>query len=166
MIGIYARFFYADSQMQLKSSFKYVQTMPVEYFYSAIEKSCGIWYESNTIDQIKSGRSNEKVKNCFRKSFANCESKNILLIKDSSGTSENQVIYSFIKILRPNDQNECIIQNFYEEHNLVNSSNVPLAFINTCTILKDSFLDSCEPLFIKEGRKTQTTIMDEKNNIE
>ncbi|MBI5076841.1 hypothetical protein HZB94_00455 [Candidatus Falkowbacteria bacterium] len=152
---LYLKLYYPDSQLQLKRLFKFVEAMPVEHFYNAPEKSCGIWHEREPKDgAVVAGRSNVKVEKCFQKAFASCVVKNIFLVKDASETDKNLFSYSLIRILKRNDQNECIIQNYHEEQKVnLGEEMIPLNYINTCTVLKDGLWNSCEPLYVKSWRE-------------
>lgn len=154
LLGVYFRFYYPNSQLQLNMTFKYVDALPIQYYYNATEKSCGIWYDGERETETVTGRANNNVKNCFRKAFKNCNSKNILLVKDNSTGVNRQIIFSMLRIIRKNDADECIIQNYFEEQNLdaVEEDVQPISYINTCTVLRDDFIFSCEPLYIKEMR--------------
>jgi len=152
--AVYFKLSYPLSQMQLNKSFKSVLALPIEHYYNATENSCGIWYESKQGEQIESGRSNEKVMDCFMQAFEKCEAMNVLLVKDNSQSQENMIIYSLIRIMRPNDRNECIMQNYFQEQSMDNEIK-PLSFINTCTELSEEIFDSCEPKYITDERKKQ-----------
>jgi len=168
LLAGYFKVYYPGSQLQLKRSFKYVSVIPVEHFYNATENSCGIWYEQNSGDIVNSGRTNDKAKECFKDAFDYCECKNILLVKDSGETSEKTVYYSLLRIIKQNDAQECIIQNYQEEHDLADSGQnvIPLNYINTCTVLADDFFGSCEPLYVKEMRdkKNEEKAQEQENN--
>ena len=99
----------------------------------------------------------QAIKYLSRLRIAGCPvPKNILLVSDESATDQKRIIYSYIKMIRGNDQGECIIQNFYEEHSLVEKFvDMPLTYVNTCTVLSDSIYNSCEPLFIQQDRKNR-----------
>jgi len=154
--GAYYKFYFPNSQVALKESLMHTVAAPIDHFMSAGESSCGIWYERLENGNLTNGRSNNSVKKCFQKAFKECNNKNILLVADESATEEKRIIYSYIKMIRGNDQNECIIQNFYEEHSLVAPLvDFPLTYVNTCTVLSDAIYDSCEPLFIKQDRKNR-----------
>jgi len=158
LVAIYVKFGYNGSQFQLRNAFRYVEAFPIEHFQNATEKSCGIWYESGSGDALVAGKENAVVKECFKEAFAECAVKNILLVKDQSETAEKNISYSLIRILRKNDLNECIIQNYYEEVNLAEPEVAPISYINTCTVLTDEMERSCEPLFIKDARKDKLDI--------
>ena len=151
--GLYMKFIYPGSQLQLEKSFRFVEAMPIEHYFNGPEKSCGIWYERLGQDEYE-GRKNDKVKKCFTRAFAKCEPRNMLQVSDRGATSESRIVYSYIKIMRPNDQSECIIQHYFDEQNLsITEGETPLYFINTCTVLADNFFKSCEPLYIKDQRQ-------------
>lgn len=152
-VAAYVKFGYAGSQFQLRNAFRFVEAFPIEHWQNATEKSCGIWYESGVGDKIAAGKKNEAVVNCFKNAFKECDTRNILLIKDQSENAAQTISYALIRILRKNDLNECIIQNYYEEANMVKENEMPLSYINTCTVLADNLMQSCEPLFIKEARQ-------------
>ncbi|MBT5337965.1 hypothetical protein HN643_05805 [Candidatus Falkowbacteria bacterium] len=157
--GLYMKFLYPGSQLQLEKSFRFVEAMPVEHFYNAPEKSCGIWYERLGPDEYK-GSGNDQIKKCFTEAFEKCEQKSILEISDRGATSESSITYSYIKILRQNDQSECIIQHYFDEQKLaITEGERPLYFINTCTVLADDFFESCEPLYIKDQRKSNDNVI-------
>ena len=158
LMAIYIKFGYNGSQFQLRNSFRYVEAFPIEHFQNATEKSCGIWYESGAGDGLTAGKENAAVKECFKDAFAECGVKNILLVKDQSESVEKKISYSLIRILRKNDLNECLIQNYYEEVNLANPDATPLSYINTCTVLADEMDRSCEPGFIKEARQSKLDV--------
>ncbi len=150
--GLYLKFLYPGSQLQLKKSFRFVEAMPIEHYYNASEKTCGIYYEKQG-GNSNFGKDNEKVLACFKKAFADCTGRNILLVSDQGEAQAGKIVYSLIKILRRNDQNKCIIQHFYEEQDLAITENeIPISFINTCTVLSKDLFSSCEPLFIKERK--------------
>jgi len=152
--AIYYKLSYPLSQSQLNSSFKHVLALPIGHFYNATEKTCGIWYESKQGEQVEYGRSNKKVLNCFMKAFENCETKNILFVNDSSQSEDKKIIYSLIRIMRPNDQNDCIIQNYFQEQILdIDKNEQPISYINTCTELSENAIYSCEPKYIIDARK-------------
>jgi len=151
----YLKFLYPGSQLQLKKEFRYVNAMPVEHFYNAYEKSCGILYKRAIAGGEVKGKSYDDVLKCFQRSFERCESKNIFLVEDETELSDKKITYSLIKVIKKNDQNECIIQNFFEEQDLLLPEDVqPISFVNTCTVLKSGFdaAFSCEPLYIMEER--------------
>jgi hypothetical protein len=155
-LAIYIKVWYPGSQLQLRNTFRYVEAFPVEHFQNATEKTCGIWYTGST---AKDGADNLSIKDCFTQAFGECASKNILIVKDASETAEQSVIYSLLRILRKNDLNECIIQNYYEEMSVGGDENAaPLSYINTCTILAEDLSRSCEPLFIKELREQKKAV--------
>lgn len=153
-IVIYIKLYYPMSQMQLKSSFRHAIATPVEHYYNANELSCGIWYESDSSGKITVGRSNDRVKKCFEQAFKNCDRHNILLVRVNEADA-NQIVYSLIRIIKPNDQNQCIIQNYYEEDSLDvgQEDNQPLGYINTCTVLSGDYFNSCEPFYMADLRK-------------
>ena len=155
LLGLYLKFYYPGSQFQLKQLFKFVEAMPAEHFYNSPEKSCGVWYERSARNgESAYGNKNGKVESCFKKAFKNCVSKNVFLVKDASEPDEQILSYSLIRILKKNDQDECIIQNFHEEQRISPSQEaVPLSYVNTCTILKDDLWNSCEPLYVRDWRK-------------
>jgi hypothetical protein len=151
----YLKFLYPGSQLQLKKEFRYVNAMPVEHFYNAYEKSCGILYKRAIAGGEVKGKSYDDVLKCFQRSFERCESKNIFLVEDETELSDKKITYSLIKVIKKNDQNECIIQNFFEEQDLLLPEDAqPISFVNTCTVLKSGFdaAFSCEPLYIMEER--------------
>lgn len=151
--GVYFKFYYPNSQLQLKMTFKYVSALPIEYYYNATEKSCGIWYEGEHAAGVVTGRKNDAVKNCFRDAFKSCDSRRIFLVQDNSAADSRSIIYSMLRVIRKNDAGECIIQNYFEEQNLeVEEGAPPISYINTCTVLNKDFIFSCEPLYIKEIR--------------
>ncbi len=150
--GAYFKFFYPNSQWQLKNTFRKVSAMPIDYYFNTTEKSCGIWYESVTAGGDVFGRSNDSVKKCFEEAFANCEAKSILLVKDHSIKESRDVVYSLVRTVRKNDSNACIIQNSYENQFLQEGKN-PIAYVNTCTSLSVDLLNSCEPVYIEDLRK-------------
>lgn len=158
LVAIYIKFGYNGSQFQLRNSFRYVEAFPVEHFQNATEKSCGIWYESGSGDALTVGKENLTVKECFKEAFADCSVKNVLLVKDQSESAAKNITYSLIRILRKNDLNECLIQNYFEEVNLADPEAAPLSYINTCTVLADEMDRSCEPLFIKDARKNKLDV--------
>lgn len=129
--------------------------MPVEHFYNSMEKSCGVWYERDLNDgEIIVGRKNEKVSKCFEKAFADCTVKKVFLVSDASEMEQKLFSYSLIRILKRNDQNECLIQNYHEEQKVsLGEEMIPLNYINTCTVLKDGLWNSCEPLYVKDWRE-------------
>jgi len=156
MIGL-VKFWYPDSQMQLRRAFQYVSAMPIEHFYNTTEKRCGIWYERYSGDTlVESAKKNNKIKDCFQKAFQSCEPKNILLVKESSEATEKNIIYTLIRTIKANDAGECIIQTYQDEYftNPVLQDELPISYINTCTVLNNDFISSCEPLYAKE-RKTK-----------
>ena len=150
--AVYFRYYYPNSQWQLKNTFRKVAAMPIDYYFNTTEKSCGIWYESVTANGNVIGRSNDSVKKCFEEAFANCESKSVLLVKDQSILAGKDVVYSLVRIIRKNDSNACIIQNSYEDQFLQEGKN-PIAYVNTCTTLSVDLLNSCEPGYIQDLRK-------------
>ncbi|MEK7159210.1 MAG: hypothetical protein AAB766_01780 [Patescibacteria group bacterium] len=155
LISGYLKFVYPGSQAQLKKEFRFVNAMPIEHYYNAYEKSCGIVYERVIDGNVVQGKTNDSARECFQKSFERCESKNVFFVKDESELSDKKITYSLIKIIKKNDQNECLIQNYYEEQNLSLPEDVPpISFVNTCTVLKegDKAAYSCEPLYIMEER--------------
>ena len=158
LVAIYIKFGYDGSQFQLRNSFRYVEAFPVEHFQNATEKSCGLWYESGQGDNLSAGKDNASVKECFKEAFSECSVKNILMVKDQSESDKKSITYSLIRVLRQNDLNECIIQNYYEEVNLANPDATPLSYINTCTVLADEMDRSCEPGFIKEARQSKLDV--------
>lgn len=150
----YVKLCYQNSQWQLKRDFRFVSAMPIEHFYNAAEKSCGIWYERIAEGGTVEGRANQRVMKCFENAFNNCEPKNILLVKENDLAPKASLIYSLIRVIKQNDQNECIIQNYNEEHALdLGQEKQPLSFINTCTVLSDKYYNSCEPLYIKDTKQ-------------
>lgn len=158
------KYYYPLSQWQLKNSFMHMQNMPSEAYDNANEVTCGIWYESyQSDDQVIKGRSNDSVLHCFQEAFEKCKSTSIYFVQDKSVT-EQSITYSLVKILRSNDANECIIQNFYEKQELEvqqDEEMLPLAYINTCTKLSDPIFDSCQPLYIKQAIDKRTKIIKE-----
>ncbi len=156
------KFVYPNSQMQLKRSFRYAVAMPVEHFYNAQEKTCGIWYESQDKNgELVAGKSNSKVKKCFKESFDNCQRRNILLVDDLAQTKEKTVSYSLVRVLRSNDKGECIVQNYHEEQ-FLGEEEVdlePVNYVNTCTVLSDDLISTCEPLFVTQNKEKNKEIL-------
>jgi|GEM_PF-1509762 hypothetical protein len=165
LVVVYSKWLYPGSQLQLKQTFKYVHSTPIEHFYNATEKSCGIWYESISNDSTYAGKKNNDVKDCFHKAFNRCDKKNVLIVKDEGETSEAKITYSLIRILMQNDQDDCIIQAYHEEHNLTDiDKKLPISYVNTCTVLQNDLIHSCEPLFVKETRKINNAMLMEESN--
>jgi hypothetical protein len=150
--GVVYKNYYPNSQLQLKMTLRHAIATPVEHFNNATEKSCGIWFErSDEMEIMTSGRANEQVKKCFTEAFSSCFNRNILLVQDNGLTDDHDITYSLIRIIKSNDQNECIIQNYYEQYDVSAAPEaIPLNFVNTCTSLEGDFMSSCEPLYIKE----------------
>ncbi|MFH1762452.1 MAG: hypothetical protein ABIA63_15240 [bacterium] len=141
----------------MKRSFRYVSAMPVEHFYNTTEKRCGIWYERySNGNLVESAKKNNKIKECFQKAFQSCDAKNILLVKESSDSIEKNITYTLIRTIKANDAGECIIQTYQDEYFMdpVLQDELPISYINTCTVLNNDFISSCEPLYAKE-RKTK-----------
>lgn len=152
--GVYYKKYYPDSQLQYKLALRHAIAIPVEHFYNADEPSCGIWYQSaNSQDNFRRAKDNEQVKACFQQAFKRCQNKNILLVNDLSQVEEKTITYSLLRILLRNDQDECLLQNYYEQYNVLALDEIPLNFINSCTVLDEDFIGSCEPLYIKEMRE-------------
>lgn len=151
---IYIKFYYPLSQLQLRSNFRHAIATPIEHFYNANESRCGIWYESNQTNNVTKGRRNASVKKCFEEAFKKCDHQNILLVR-ANQNNDNKIIYSLIRVIKPNDQNQCIIQNYYEEDELeVREQNAqPIGYINTCTMLASDFFSSCEPVYFADMKK-------------
>lgn len=154
-IGYY-KYLYPNSQADLQANLVHEIAMPVDHYLESSDADCGIWYQREEGGKIVSGRSNDSVKSCFAEAFKTCKSKKIVFINDQTQTDQKKIVYSFIKTIRGNDQNECIIQNFFEEQSTQETLvDMPLTFVNTCTVLSDTGYDSCEPLFIKQDRKNR-----------
>lgn len=154
--GLYLRYYYPGSQFQLKNSLRRVVATPIEHFFNATEKSCGIWYERDVQSNgLVAGKGNDKVKSCFNEAFKKCQVKNILQVKDMTMGESQSIIYSLIRILRGNDAGECIVQNYYEEYSMNGAveNQIPINYINTCTVLADKIYNSCEPLYVKQQRE-------------
>lgn len=166
-LGIYLKSYYPGSQFQLKTSLKSVSATPIEHFFNATEKSCGIWYESYDQENLtNSGQKNDAVKNCFQSAFEKCEFRNILMVKDEGLTQKGTISYSLIRVVKANDQNECIIQTYFEEYDVNQSmeDQIPLNYINTCTVLDDNLIESCRPAYIDELRKSLEQASDTVTN--
>ena len=154
--GVFMKKVYPGSQWQLENSLKHVSGTPIEHYFNTTEKNCGVWYESYEGETlVDSGKTNAAVKQCFQEAFDQCLFRNILIVNDRGLTDEKSIVYSLIRIVKANDQNECIIQNYFEEYNVEVASDeqIPLNFINTCTVLSDDFQSSCQPLYIDELKK-------------
>ena len=150
--SLYVKFGYSNSQFQLRNSLRHVSATPIEHLFNVSEKSCGVWYErAEGQDEFVVGNKNEKVTGCFKEAFAKCQNKNILIVKDNSAEKYPSIVYSLVRVLRSNDLDECIVQNYFEEHFLSEDEN-PIGFINTCTVLSDELAESCQPLYAKEQR--------------
>jgi len=151
-IGLYYKYSYPLSQAQLQADFKTIIAMPIEHYYNATEDSCGIFYSRQTADDTTSGRSNNKALNCLQKKFDVCQTSNLLTVIDESTTDKKSITYSLLRVLRANDQGECIIQNYYEKQRWDSQNNQidPVFFINTCTSLSAPEYKSCKPDYIHE----------------
>jgi hypothetical protein len=151
-IGAYFKYSFPLSQSQLRADFKSIIATPIEHFYNASENSCGIWYSRSDAEQSITGKANDKVFNCFKKKFEACQTSNILSVIDQSLTEQKSVVYSLIRILRSNDQGECLIQHYYEKQrwDWQNNEIDPIFFINTCTGLSTDLTKSCKPDYIHE----------------
>ena len=154
--GYYIKQVYPGSQFQLNNSLKHVIATPIEHYFNTTEKNCGVWYESYEGETlVNAGKNNENVKECFQEAFDKCLFRNILLVNDRGLTDDKSITYSLIRVVKANDQNECIIQNYYEEYNveIASDEQVPLNYINTCTVLDENIMESCKPAYIDELRK-------------
>jgi hypothetical protein len=150
--AVYFHYYYPNSQWQLHSTFRKVSAMPIDYYFNSVEKSCGIWYESTNGSGKIIGTSNESVKKCFDEAFKKCDKKSILLVKDQSILESKEVIYSLVRVILKNDNNDCLIQNSYETQ-FLQEDKKPIAYINTCTTLSPDLLNSCEPGYFNDLRK-------------
>jgi len=160
----YLKIGYPGSQLQIKQALGEVVTEPVTQYFNSTDNKCGIWYKSqNPNAKLKEGRENSETEACFKEAFDKCLHKSILIVKDNYSTNDNNVIYSLIRIIKPNDQNECIIQNNYLEYSLSKplDSQIPLNFVNTCTSLNETLDKSCEPAYMNDVR---AQIKNEANN--
>lgn len=168
--GLYLKQVYPGSQLQLSNSLKHVSATPIEHYFNATEKNCGIWYESTDAEGVvDAGKKNDDVKACFQDAFDKCLYRNILLVDDNGLTEEGRIRYSLVRVVKPNDQNECIIQNYYEEYDVNKSmeEQIPLNFINTCTVLEDEeVMESCKPAYIDEIRKQMMAVEEEEVAVE
>lgn len=169
--GFFIKKIYPGSQWQLENSLKHVTGTPIEHYFNTTEKNCGVWYESYDGENLAdAGKTNEEVKRCFEEAFDKCLFRNILMVDDRGKTDAKSITYSLIRIVKPNDQNECIIQNYFEEYNveIASDEQVPLNYINTCTVLDDDIKSSCEPMYIDELRKQMKASRDtiEEENVE
>lgn len=151
----YVKLIYPSSQMQIKFALKDMVSAPIEQYLNSTDKKCGIWYESqNPSAKFKTGKDNAEVTACFAEAFEKCLNKSILIVKDNYSASENDITYSVLRVIKANDQNDCIIQNNYEEYTFSKplDGQVPLNFVNTCTTLNDKPEKSCEPAYINDVR--------------
>jgi len=154
----YVKLIYPSSQMQIKQALKDMSSAPIEQYLNSTDKKCGIWYESqNPSAKFKAGKDNSEVTVCFTDAFTKCLNRSILIVKDNFSASENNITYSVLRVIKANDQNDCIIQNNYEEYTFSKplEGQVPLNFVNTCTVLNDKPEKSCEPAYVNDIR-TQT----------
>jgi hypothetical protein len=149
---VYYKQFYPMSQWQLRNSVSSASAMPAEHYLNATDKNCGIWYRSDQTDRPLEAKNNDDVKNCFSQKYNSCESGKILIIDDKS-VNDQEIIYSLIRIIKPNDQGECIIQNYYQEESADTEQVDPFYYLNTCTVLEENFVSSCEPQYIKDRRE-------------
>jgi len=139
---------------------------PIEQYLNSTDKKCGIWYESqNPNAKFKEGKDNQEVTDCFKEAFDKCLNKSILVVKDNYSTTENNIIYSVLRVIKANDQNECIIQNNYEEYTFSKAleGQIPLNFVNTCVSLSEKPETSCEPAYINDLR---TSILESETNAD
>jgi len=154
----YIKFYLPNSQWQLREVFKKVDNLPINIYFSANEKNCGVWYEQSNGEIVeKSGRSNKGTKACFEKYYNSCQPAKILLVSDANIGSTHTTVYSLIRVIRKNDQNECLIQNYFEKQNfdITQENSNPISYINTCTELADNYFSSCEPQYIKDLTEKQ-----------
>lgn len=155
-IALYAKYYYPNSQFQLKNSLRSVIATPIEHFYNATETSCGVWYERKDADNTTvTGKSNSEVLRCFKSAFEKCDVKNILFVKDNGLNDAGSITYAFVRVIRANDDGKCIVQNSLEEYShAAPAEQIPLNYINTCTVLSEDTYSSCEPQYIKDQRNS------------
>ena len=164
----YVKLIYPSSQMQIKQAMKDMSSAPIEQYLNSTDKKCGIWYESqNPSAKFKAGKDNAEVTACFADAFEKCLNRSILIVKDNYSAAENNITYSVLRVIKANDQNDCIIQNNYEEYTFSKplEGQIPFNFVNTCTILNDKPEKSCEPAYISEIR-TQVLKSEATSNLQ
>ncbi len=166
MVALYFRVIYPDSQHQLEAAFRPVKAIPVENYYKIKENNCGLWYESYNDNFVKSGKENENVMACFRRALRTCQPYSILIIKDKTQIEEQKIVYSLIRVLQENHLGECLIQNYYEEHQveMLSGEDGDVSYVNTCKELDDMPEKSCRPSYLKE--KTGYFIKSQKQDGE
>jgi len=156
ILSISIKVYYPNSQWELKNSLNTDISQAANQYQLATEKSCGIWSETKLPqDQTLIGKKNQEVWDCFKNAFEQCLHRNIFIAREQ-GTGENKnLIYSLIRVVKANDQNDCLIQNAYEQFNLNQplEEQIPINFINTCTSLADNFSDSCMPEYLNDLTK-------------
>jgi len=126
---------------------------PINQYFDALDKKCGIWYESqNPSAKFKLGKDNNEVVKCFSEAFDKCFNRTVLIVKDNYSTDKNNIVYSMLRVIKANDQNECIIQNSYEEYSFDKplENQIPVNYLNTCTKLDDQLERSCRPAYLDQ----------------
>jgi len=165
----YVKIIYPSSQMQIKQALKDMTAAPIQQYLDSTDKKCGIWYESqNPSAKFKAGKDNGEVSSCFSDAFKQCLNRSILIVKDNYSAADNNIIYSFLRVIKANDNNDCIIQNNYEEYSFIKplETQVPLNFINTCTTLAEQQEKSCEPAYINDLRSQMVEQKADNQNIQ
>ncbi len=152
--GLSYKVFYPNSSWQLRNDLKFLEAFPVDSYFLSKDKGCGIWYEGQVNGKKNVGKNNEKVVNCLQKSFENCQKTGVLFVQDDSTGKTGISQYSYLRILQKNDQNDCILQNIYEEQNFKTEESAPISYVNTCLKLADDLLQTCEPDFIDDIRNS------------
>ncbi len=147
----YVKIIYPSSQTQIKMAIKDMAATPINQYFDTVDKKCGIWYESkNPSAKFTSGKDNGEVMNCFTEAFDKCLNKTVLIVKDNYSANENNIIYAMLRIIKANDQNDCIVQNSYEEYSFSQplENQIPINYLNTCTKLDETLEKSCRPAYL------------------